>query len=57
MTHILVSRCSTENSGPKAHYFPIIGEVDLEVEVDLEAASTSRSKSMPVAILISKYWA
>ena len=30
------SRSSTENSGPKAHYFPIISEVDLWAEVDLE---------------------
>ena len=33
--HIIDSRSSTENSGPKAHYFPIIGEVDLKAEDDL----------------------
>ena len=34
--HTIDSRSSTENSGPKAHYFPIMSEVDLGAEVDLE---------------------
>ena len=36
------SRSSTENSGPKAHYFPIMGEVDLKVEDDLNSSSRLR---------------
>ena len=39
------SRSSTENSGPKAYYFPIMDEVDLKAEDDLNSSSRLRPLS------------